>query len=74
MRDQNFHTAIAKVIKDTRKHLNFTQKEIAEIVKVNVRTIRHIEAGTNNTTADLLKAIAECFNLKLSTLLTKAGY
>lgn len=39
--------AIGKKISDTRKSKGFTQEELAELSKVNLRTIQRIENNKN---------------------------
>ena len=74
MKDAKFHKQVAAVIKQLRKKNEVDQTELAAEIGVHVRTIQGIEAGTNNTSAEILKAIAEYLDVKFSELIIKAGY
>ena len=74
MKDAKFHKQIAAVVKQLRKNNKVEQTELASEIGVHVRTIQGIEAGTNNTSAEILKAIADYLDVKFSELIKMAGY
>ena len=43
---------IGKIIKQRRKYLKITQKELAEIISVGLRSLIKIENGEGNPTLD----------------------
>ena len=74
MKDKKFHKAIAEAVKQLRKENEVEQTELAAEIEVHVNTIQRIEAGTNNTSAEILKSIAEYFEIKFSEMIKWAGY
>ena len=56
---------IGKIIKQRRKYLKITQKELAEIISVGLRSLIKIENGEGNPTLDQLQKIIEALGLKL---------
>lgn len=53
------------IIKQRRKYLQITQKELAEIVGIGLRSLLDIENGKGNPTIDQLQKITESLGLKL---------
>ena len=49
---------LAKQIRDIRKELGLTQKELGEIVGVSRQVITRIESGTQNVTLETLQKVA----------------
>jgi len=56
---------IANDIRTRRKHLKITQRDLAELSRTSLRTIKTIEAGNANPTIDVLARILEPIGLRL---------
>ena len=56
---------IGKLIKDRRKFLKITQKELSDIVGVGLRSLVDIENGKGNPTIDQINKILEALGLKM---------
>lgn len=74
MREQSFHTQIGIQLRELRKKKGLTQIEAARKLNISSRALQYIEAGTNNTTAELLLLYSKLLDTKLSTLLLAIGY
>ncbi|WP_134089839.1 helix-turn-helix transcriptional regulator [Olivibacter sp. XZL3] len=57
---------------EARNRLGITQEELAEIAKVNVRTIQRIEKGTGAPRKYTLKAIASALDIPYQALLSNS--
>ncbi|WP_146903648.1 helix-turn-helix transcriptional regulator [Adhaeribacter aerolatus] len=49
---------LAKQLRDARKELGLTQKELGEIIGVTRQRITRIESGTQNVTIETLQKLA----------------
>jgi len=58
-------TEIGQIIKDRRKFLRITQKELAEIVGIGLRSLVDVENGKGNPTLDQLQKILQTLGLIL---------
>jgi len=56
---------IGKQIRDMRKHLGITQKDLAEICEVSLRNLINIESGSANPGFDQLHKIATTLGMKI---------
>ena len=56
---------IGQIIRQRRRYLKITQKELAEIISVGLRSLIKIENGEGNPTLDQLQKIIEALGLKL---------
>jgi DNA-binding XRE family transcriptional regulator len=56
---------IGGLIKKTRKNLNITQKDLAEISESSLRNLIDIEAGKANLTIDQLQKILSTLGLRV---------
>jgi y4mF family transcriptional regulator len=56
---------IGKSIKDRRKFLKITQKELSDIVDVGLRSLVDIENGKGNPTVEQLNKILDVIGLKI---------
>lgn len=56
---------IGQIIKERRDLLNITQKDLAEIVGVSLRSLVDIESGNGNPTIDQLSKILNALGLAL---------
>ncbi len=66
----NAHTNMNKVetgkqIRDMRKHLGITQKDLAEICEVSLRNLINIESGRANPGFDQLLKIVETLGMEI---------
>lgn len=61
---------IGQIIKERRVYLNITQKDLAEIVGISLRSLVDIEKGNGNPTIDQLTKILNALGLtiKISAL------
>jgi len=57
---------IGKAIKDRRKFLKITQKDLAEIVGLSLRNFVDIENGKANPTLDALVKITDALGLQIT--------
>ena len=62
---------LAKTLKGRREVLNITQKDLAELSEVGLRTLKAIERGKTNPTFDTLHKILEVLGLELSITVRK---
>ncbi|MGZ0015472.1 helix-turn-helix domain-containing protein [Yeosuana sp. AK3] len=63
--------SIGIIISETRKKRGITQEELAELSKVNLRTIQRIENNENEPRGKTLNLICDVLNLKIEELLLK---
>ncbi len=57
---------IGKVIKERRKFLKITQKELSDIVEVGLRSLVDIENGKGNPTIEQLNKILDALGLQMN--------
>ena len=57
---------IGKIIRDRRKFLKITQKDLAEIVGLSLRNFVDIENGKANPTLDALQKITDALGLQIT--------
>ena len=60
---------LGKRIKEQRKLMGLTQKELGEIINVTKVSICCYEKGTRTPTLETLKVLAETFNVDINYLL-----
>ncbi len=65
---------LGKRIKEQRKKLGLTQKELGEIINVTKVSICCYEKGTRTPTLETLKVLAETFNVDINYLLGNDSY
>lgn len=58
-------TELANIIRKRREELNITQKDLAEMSGVNLRSISNIESGVSNPSLEVLNKIAEILGLEI---------
>lgn len=56
---------IGKKIRDMRKHLGITQKDLAEISEISLRNLINIESGSANPGFDQLNKIVETLGMEI---------
>lgn len=56
---------IGEIIKQRRKYLGITQKELSEIVGIGLRSLISIETGKGNPTVETLCSIFEALGLTI---------
>lgn len=57
---------IGRTIKDRRKFLKITQKDLAEIVGLSLRNFVDIENGNANPSLDALQKITDALGLQIT--------
>lgn len=62
---------IGERIKKWRKLRKLTQKDLADKIKKNIKSIQRYETGINPVQIDVLNSIANALNVELDTLLPK---
>ena len=62
---------VSKNIKEIRNKKNITQKELADILGVTVRTIQNYESGNREPKIGALEELAKALNVPLSDLLSE---
>ena len=63
--------SIADLISNTRKSKQLTQEELADLSKVNLRTIQRIENSENIPRGNTLKLICDALDLKIPNFQTE---
>jgi len=56
---------LGHIIRERRKYLNITQKDLSEIVDIGLRSLINIENGNGNPTFDQLQKISDALGLEL---------
>jgi transcriptional regulator with XRE-family HTH domain len=57
---------LAEIIKKRREELGISQKDLAEMSEIHLRSISKLESGESNPTLELLNQIAEILGLELN--------
>ncbi|MFY8019591.1 MAG: helix-turn-helix domain-containing protein [Bacteroidia bacterium] len=57
---------LAGIIKKRREELGISQKDLAEMSEIHLRSISKLESGESNPTLELLNQIAEILGLELN--------
>lgn len=60
----NIKELFGKKIKECRKHKNYTQAQLAEMVNVDDKHISCIESGKNFPSADLIERLANALDVE----------
>lgn len=60
---------VGERIRKLRKEKELTQEKLAELTKIEVRSIVDIEAGKRNPTLKTLNKIAKALNVKASSFI-----
>ena len=60
------YSELIRAIKERRKMLRVTQKTLAELSGVGLRTLKEFESGEGNPTLITLQKIAEVLGLEIS--------
>ena len=61
--------ALGKKIQKQRKHIGFTQEELAEKVGLSRAYVGYIEQGRNTPSLEVLQKIAKALNTSMSEML-----
>lgn len=61
---------IAERIRLTRQQKNISQKELAELADVNLKSLSRYELGTSIPPADVIKKLADALKVSTDTLLS----
>ena len=56
---------LINVLKERREILNITQKDLAELSNVSLRTLKALESGKSNPTFDTLNRIVEVLGMEI---------
>jgi len=56
---------IGQIVKERRKYLNITQKDLSEIVGIGLRSLINIENGRGNPTLNQVQKIVEALGLEM---------
>jgi transcriptional regulator with XRE-family HTH domain len=65
--------SIGKVIKAIRKHLNYTQKRLAQELNITTATIANMENGRVRIDVDRLQLLSVIFQVSLANMLALAA-
>ena len=65
---------LGKRIKEQRKKMNLTQKQLGEIINVTKVSICCYEKGTRTPTLETLKVLSETFNVDINYVLGNDSY
>jgi transcriptional regulator with XRE-family HTH domain len=57
---------IGKIIQERRDYLNLTQKDVAEMAGITIKSISEIELGVRNPSINTLNRILDVVGLELS--------
>ena len=64
---------LIKTLKERREALRVTQKHLAELSGVGLRTLKAIESGKGNPTIETLNKLADVLGLELKLEIRKAN-
>lgn len=67
------NTDIAKAIKYHRENLDYTSKEMAQLLNIGLSTYSKLENDERNITAVDLYNISKIFNMTMDEIITKQG-
>lgn len=56
---------LGNILKDRREVLNITQRDLAELSNVSLRTLKSIESGTSNPTFQTLAKLTEVLGMEI---------
>jgi transcriptional regulator with XRE-family HTH domain len=56
---------LAEIIKNRREELGISQKDLAEMSAIHLRSISNLESGKSNPTLDVLNQITKILGLKI---------
>ena len=56
---------LISILKERREILNITQKDLAELSNVSLRTLKALESGKSNPTFDTLNSIVEVLGMEI---------
>jgi len=65
---------LANSIKERRKVLNITQKQLAELAEIGLRTLINIESGNGNPTILVINKLAIVLGMELKFEVKKHGF
>ena len=65
---------LANSIKERRKVLNITQKQLTELAEISLRTLINIENGNGNPTILVIKKLAIVLGMELKFEVKKHGF
>jgi len=65
---------LANSIKERRKVLNITQKQLAELAEIGLRTLINIESGNGNPTILVIHKLAVVLGMELKFEVKKHGF
>jgi len=65
---------LSNSIKERRKILNITQKQLAEIAEIGLRTLINIESGNGNPTVLVINKLAIILGMELKFEVKKHGF
>jgi transcriptional regulator with XRE-family HTH domain len=61
------------VLRNRREELGVTQEHLADLAGVGLRTLKKIESGKGNPTAETLSKLAEILGMELLLAVKKTG-
>lgn len=62
---------IGQVLQERRRHMNITQKQLADMADIGINTLYKIETGQANPTIESLQKIADVLGLEISLQVKK---
>lgn len=62
--------SIGEKIAELRKERKFTQKDVAQKLNIDVRTLRNIENGSVEPTIDKIEKLAELFKIDINDIVS----
>jgi len=65
---------LANSIKERRKVLNITQKQLSELAEIGLRTLINIESGNGNPTILVINKLAIVLGMELKFEVKKHGF
>ncbi len=72
--DRKFQKQIGKKIKELREENNYTQKQVADYLKIDQGHLSNIENGKRNTTVDIIEKLCDLYNCSFEYILNEKNY
>ena len=72
--DSEFQQSTARKLKNLRIENNYTQKQIADYLKIDQGHLSNIENGKRNTSIDIIEKLCHLYNCSIEYILGETDY
>lgn len=69
MNDTEIYESFGKKLKERRKELGLTQKDLANVLKITSSAVNHYENGNRKINIDMLNKMASCLDISVDELI-----